>query len=232
RADPFLFRPTLRAGIKANIGTGYNSLDGLTGVEDRVDRIRGEITAVHRRLDTLAGDVRWSADRIHEFSKFPEERKEERARVVDELTKLRNLYDQEPFDPELVKDMVERIRVRYEYYSPHLRVIITEENIDQRIRRLAVSLIGEMKDEPAANILISMLNRMEEPALKIETIIALGKLKNTTCGPILLKLREDPDGGVAFTAEEVYRSLFGDGAAVPMPESNLENTVPERRINR
>ncbi|MDR2692876.1 MAG: HEAT repeat domain-containing protein [Chitinispirillales bacterium] len=240
RADPFAFRPTLRAGLKFNIGAGYNGLDGLTGVEDRIDRLRGEIAAANKRVDSIAFDARWNADRIHELSQVSGDRKEERARVVDELSKLRNLYEQEPFDPELVKDMVERIRDRYEVYSPHLRVIITEQDADPRIRRLAVSLIGEMKDQPAANILMSLLNRMEEPSLKIETIIALGKIKDPRCRQLLSTLRHDPDGGVAFTAEEVYRAMFGKEETPPPPPPppsqsppfETEETVPERRLNR
>jgi len=234
---PPVFRPTLRAGLKFNFGGGYNGLDGLTGVEDRIDRLRGELASSNKRVDSLTVDTRWNSERIHELSQVTGDRKEERARVVDELTKLRNLYDQEPFDPELVKDMIDRIRDRYEVYSPHLRVIITEQNADPRIRRLAVSLIGEMKDQPAANILMSILNRMEEPALKIETIIALGKIKDPRCRQLLSTLRKDPDGGVAFTAEEVYRAMFGKEETPPPPPSQsppfeTDETVPERRLNK
>jgi len=237
RADPAAFRPTLRVGIKVSIGSGLNSLDGLTGVEDRIDRVRGELAAANKRVDSLDADTRWNADRIHELSQVTGDRKEERARVVDELTKLRNLYDQEPFDPELVKDMIDRIRDRYEVYSPHLRVIITEQNADPRIRRLAVSLVGEMKDQQAANILMSILNRMEEPSLKIETIIALGKIKDPRCRQLLSTLRHDPDGGVAFTAEEVYRAMFGkEETPAPPPSQSppfeTDETVPERRLNK
>jgi len=237
RADRFAFRPTLRAGFKFNFGAGFNGLDGLTGVEDRIDRVRGELVVANKRVDSIAVDTRWNADRIHELSQVSGDRKEERARVVDELSKLRNLYEQEPFDPELVKDMIDRIRDRYEVYSPHLRVIITEQNADPRIRRLAVSLVGEMKDQQAANILMSILNRMEEPSLKIETIIALGKIKDPRCRQLLSTLRHDPDGGVAFTAEEVYRAMFGKEETPPPPPSQSppferEETVPERRLNK
>lgn len=233
------FRPTLRAGIKVNLGSGFNGFDGLTSVEDRIDRQRGLITALDKRIDSLSTELRWAADRIHELSGFPDERKEDRARVMDELAKLRNLYDQDPFDPELVKDMVDRIRDRYEMFAPHLRVIVTEPDIDLRIRRLAVSLIGEMGDKAAANILISILNRFEDPSLKTETMIALGKLRETRARQSLSRLRNDQDAGVAFTAAEVYRSLFGteDEQAGPrsMPvveEDPIGNTVPERRLGR
>jgi hypothetical protein len=232
-----VFRPELRAGIKVNLGSGFNGFDGLAGVEDRIDRQRGLITALDRRIDSLKTELRWNADRIHELAGFPDERREDRARVMDELTKLRNLYDQDPFDPELVRDMVEGIRDRYEMFAPHLRVIITEPDIDLRTRRIAVSLIGDIGDRSASNILISILNRFEEPSIKIEAMITLGKLREARARPVLLRLRGDRDGGVAFTAAEVYRSLFGAETAaeagrqqVPIAEDPVDNTVPERRL--
>ncbi|MCL2183636.1 MAG: hypothetical protein FWB85_09235 [Chitinispirillia bacterium] len=229
------FRPMLRAGIKVHLGSGFDGFDGLSSVEDRVDRQRGRIGALERRVDSLDAELRWNADRIHELAGFPDERKEDRARVMDELAKLRNLYDQDPFDPEIVKDMVERVRERYEMFAPHLRVIITEPDVDLRTRRIAVSLIGEIGDKSASNILLSILNRFEEPAIKIQTMITLGKLQETRARDALIKLRGDQDGGVAFTAAEVYRGLFGteDDPARDMlkaVEDQMHNTVPERRI--
>jgi hypothetical protein len=239
RGDPKPFRPTLRAGLKVHLGSGFNGFDGLTGVEDRIDRQREIIRTLERRIDTLTNEMRWGADRIHELSGFPDNRREERARVVDDLVRLGNLYNLEPYDPELVRNMLEEIGARYEFYSPHLRVIITDPEIDPRLRRLAVSIIGNMDDKAAANILMSILSRFEEPALKIEVIVALGKMKESRSRAVLSTLRNDPDSGVSFTATEVYRSLFGiddeesGPTSLPMTEEDpIGNTVPERRLGR
>ena len=241
RDESTRMRPELRVGIRANLGGGYNSLDGLGGVEDRIDRYKEQVASFNARMDSLERDTRWNSDRIAELSALPEERGEDRARVVDELVKIRNMYDQEPFDPELVRNMIDQFRDRYPEFAPHMRVIITDHDADHRVRRLAVSLIGEMGDYAAANILISILERFEEPALKIETIITLGKLKVTEarCRAILAKLRGDPDAGVAFTANEVYNALFineslGSGKTT-MPivdEEHIGDAVPERRLGR
>jgi HEAT repeat protein len=94
-----------------------------------------------------------------------------------------------------------------------------------------------MKDTASANILMSVLTRFEDPSLKIDAIVALGKIGEPRCGPILKALRNDPDGGVAFTAAEIYRSLFGeddkhDEPAI-LPEAPVgDDTVPERRLKR
>ena len=235
-SDSRAIRPGLRAGLKVYFGSGYNTFEGLTGVEDRIDRHRDTIAAYGRRLDSLEADVRWSAQRIHALSDFSEERGEERARVMDELIMLRNMYDQESYDPELVRGTIEQITDRKKMFLPHLRVIITDPEVPLRIRTLAVSLIGEMKDNASANILISILGRLEEPPLKIDAMIALGKMKDTRCGPTLKALQSDPDGGVAFTAAEVYRTLFGDAAppqsAPATTEDPISETVPERSIGR
>jgi len=235
RTDRAGIRPGLRVGLKAYIGSGYNTFEGMTGVEDRIDRHRDTISAYGRRLDSLEAEARWSAQRIHALTDFIEERKEERERVIDELTMLRNMYDQESYDPEAVRNAIDRIGDRRDMFLPHLRLIITDPEVPLRLRTLAVSLIGEMKDNSAANILVSILGRLEEPQLKIESMIALGKMQDTRCGPALNALRNDPDGGVSFTAAEVYRTLFGDEKPASAPittDDPASETVPERRIGR
>jgi hypothetical protein len=234
RDDPKAFKPMFRAGLKVLLGAGFNSLDGLTGVEDRIDRQRELISALNRRIDAMAVETQWNADRIHELSGLSiDSRNEERKRVVDELTRLRNLYDQEPFDPEVVRNMIEDIRARYDdFYSPHLRVIITDSELDSRIRRLAVSIIGDMRDKAASNILISILGRFEEPTLKIETMVALGKMKEERAGPMLLQLKNDQNRGVAFAAREAHNLIFGSETGEETGPLMDDNIIPERRLGR
>jgi len=235
QSDRTVIRPGLRVGLKAYIGSGYNTFEGMTGVEDRIDRYRDTVSSYGRRLDSLEADARWSAQRIHALTGFLEERKEERERVIDELTLLRNMYDQESYDPELVRNSIDRVTDRRDMFLPHLRIIVTDPEVSLRLRTLAVSLIGEMKDNASANILISILGRLEEPPLKIEAMIALGKMQDTRCGPAVKALQNDPDGGVAFTAAEVYRTLFGGGAPQSAPataEDPVSETVPERTIGK
>jgi hypothetical protein len=233
-----IIRPSIRGGIKAYLGSGYNTFDGMKGVEDRVDRYRDTVRSLSKRLDSLETETRWNAERIHALAGFPDhELREERVHVMDELAKLRVMYDQEPFDPELVRNTLDGIMIRKERVAPHLRVAVVDPDTPRRLRTLAVSLLGEMKDTASANILMSVLTRFEDPSLKIDAMVALGKIGETRCGPILKTLRNDPDGGVAFTAAEIYRSLFGEddkhGESPALPEAPVgDDTVPERRLKR
>jgi hypothetical protein len=235
--DPQIVRPRLRAGIKVHLGSGYNTFDGLTGVEDRIDRHRDTIAVLSKRLDSLQTETRWNAERIQALSNFPDDsHKKEAAGVMNELSKLRGMYDQEPFNPELVRNTIEGITARKEMFLPYLRVIIVDPETPPRIRTLAVSLTGEMKDAGSSDILMSMLARSDDPALKIEIMIALGKIKELRCRQILGPLRNDPDGGVAFTATEIYRTLFGndeENKPNAPPQAPLgDDTMPERRLKR
>ncbi|MDR0305873.1 MAG: HEAT repeat domain-containing protein [Chitinispirillales bacterium] len=231
-----VIKPGVRAGLKVNIGHGLNSMDGLAGIEDRIDAQRDTLTAFRRELKMLKEESQWNALRIDALSGMPQEHFERRIQVVDELIKLQNLYDQIPFDPEIVKAAIDRIKDQYETYLPHLSVIVTDPKIQLRLRRLAVSLIGETGDRSSSAILVSMLSRFEEPELKIEIMIALGKLKETRSRDALKTLREDSDTAVAFTASEVYRALFGDDEKTDeVIDSVVEEehlTVPEKRIGQ
>jgi len=239
--------PGVRASAKFNIGWGHNSMDGLFGIEDRIDRQRDTLTNFRRELNALKEESKWHKERINALAEPPPEYFERRNQVLDELTKLRNLYDQIPFDPELVRETILRIKAQYRTYSPHLRLIITDDETPLRLRTLAVMLIGEMGDRSASAILISMLQRFEEPTLKIEIIIALGKLKETRSQDAIKALREDNDSAVALTAKEIYRTLFGgdeldfstllesspseSSGADAAVEEDVIRSVPERRIS-
>jgi len=239
-----VIQPGIRASAKFNFGWGHNSMDGLFGIEDRIDRQRDTLANFRREINALKEENKWHRERINALAEPPPEHFERRKQVLDELTKLRNLYDQIPFDPELVRETIARIRAQRQTYSPHLRLIITDDETPLRLRTLAVTLIGEMEDRSASAILISMLQRFEEPTLKIEIIIALGKLKETRSQEALKALRDDNDSAVAFTATEIYRKLFGEDeldfstllessaeSTVKEEDSELLKTVPERRIS-
>ena len=238
-----VIQPGVRASAKFNIGWGHNSMDGLFGIEDRIDRQRDTLTNFRREINALKEESRWNRERINALAEPPPEYFERRMQVLDELTKLRNLYDQIPFDPELVRETIARIRAQRQAYSPHLRLIITDDETPLRIRSLAVMLIGEMEDRSASPILISMLQRFEEPTLKIEVMIALGKLKETRSRDAIKALREDSDSAVALTAAEIYRTLFGgdeldfstlleEPSSANGEDSELMKSVPERRISQ
>jgi len=238
-------QPGVRASAKFNIGWGHNSMDGLAGIEDRIDRQRDTLTNFRRELNALKDEAKWHKERINALAEPPPEHFERRKQVLDELIRLRNLYDQIPFDPELVRETIARIKDQRQTYSPHLRLIITDDETPLRLRTLAVTLIGEMGDRSASAILISMLQRFEEPTLKIEIMIALGKLKETRSQDALKALREDNNSAVAFTAAEIYKTLFGEeeldfstllesspeSAGVSAEEEEAVKTVPERRIS-
>lgn len=228
-----MIKPGLKIGMKVNLGSGLNTMDGLTGVEDRIDRQNNRLGNLENQIDSLKREIAWNSKQISQRSGFPKEYLEQRAFVLDELTKLSNYYNLEPFDPQKVKKTVDFILERSEVFAPHLRVILTDVNVGQQIRTLAATMIGELRDRSAADILIGVLERPGDPAMKIEAIIALGKMEETGAADVLKKLVDDSDNGVAFTALEVLKELKNvsgdridpDPAAVPVLK------VPERPVS-
>ncbi|MFP4680763.1 MAG: HEAT repeat domain-containing protein [Chitinispirillaceae bacterium] len=229
-------KPGLRAGIRVNLGSGLNTMDGLLGLEDRIDRQNDRLSSIDTRVDSLKKEVSWNSKLISQRSGYPEKYLEQRASVLDELKKLANLYEREPFDPKEVQAALDFIVSRREQFAPHLRVIVTDVNVEARIRALTATLIGQIGDRKASGILIAMLDRPGDPSIKIEAIIALGRMKETQAADVLRKLMTDADEAVAFTASEVLRKLLNQTEKVRNQNDAVSGkrviTVPEKRISR
>ncbi len=228
-------KPGIRTGMRVSLGKGLNTMDGLYGLEDRIDRQNDTLARLKRQLDTLRHEVRWNSEQISAQKGFPEEYMEQRKIVLDELTKLKNFYDQEPFDPKVIKSTVELMVGQRDLYAPHLRIMVTDPQIERGIRALAVTVLGEIGDQNAADVLLGLLGRTVDPAIRIEAMIALGKMKEVRAGYMLKELMNDPDSAVSFTASEILKKLENQTGAdfiAPQPSSTPEPspTVPEQSI--
>ncbi|MFW6244380.1 MAG: HEAT repeat domain-containing protein [Fibrobacterota bacterium] len=228
-----MIKPGLKVGIRVNLGSGLNSVDGLTGIEDRIDWQNQRLSSLESRIDSLKKEVVWNSKRISDRSAYPKEYLEERAYVLDELTKLSNSYNQEPFDPQNVRSSVDLILEQREKFAPHLRAIVTDVNLDWQVRTLAVTMLGELKDRNAVGILIGLLERPGNAAMKIEAMIALGKMEESGAADVLKKLVDDSDNGVAFTALEILKELKRVTGDEESPDSAPEpvTEVPERPVS-
>ena len=106
------------------------------------------------------------------------------------------------------------------------------------MRLLGISLIGDIGGTGASDILLDVLSQSEDPDIKIEILIALGKMKETRAVYVMEQLANDPTDVVAFTAQEVLQKLAREKGIklsselkmrpVAMPESTAiaEEKIP------
>jgi hypothetical protein len=157
--------------------------------------------------------------------------------MVEKITALKNMYAEEPFEPERVKRAVNEIVSLREDALPPLREILIDKKIDKHVRVLAISLLGNIANAGASDILLDVLSQTQDPEIKIEILIALGKMKETRAEYVLEQLANDPVDEVAFTAQEVLRKLTKQTGMKLSPDLKMRkvafpdsSVVPESKI--
>ena len=127
--------------------------------------------------------------------------------LIEKITALNSLYTEEPFEPERARRAINEIVALRESALPGLREILLDRTLDKRVRVLAVTLLGDIGNAGASDILLDVLSQTQDPDIKIEICIALGKIRETRAEYVLEQLANDPVDAVAFTAQEVLLKL-------------------------
>jgi len=239
-------RPGIWFGLRYCGDIGFGKKGAFSSVDDRldleknyIDELRGEIdtlkreVAEHRRkmafvnnsLSTLTDSVLSDKNRM-------------RSAVLEKIIALKTLYESEPFDPEQARQIIRQIVPLKETALPSLKEFVTDKTQDRQVRLLSISLIGDIGGTGASDILLDVLSQSEDPDIKIEILIALGKMKETRAVYVMEQLANDPTDVVAFTAQEVLQKLARDKGIklsselkmrpVAMPESTAiaEEKIP------
>ncbi|MBN1756879.1 MAG: hypothetical protein JW863_01090 [Chitinispirillaceae bacterium] len=234
-------RPGIWVGLRFKGGLKFGKTDGLNGVENSlyshstsIKEMRGEIDSLKKLIEKSSLRIE-SMDRsltgLADSSLTDTQRLKELA--VNRLAVLDNLYTAEPFEPEAVnKEMAELIANR-DRMLPALYEVIFDPVQKTAIRSLAITALGEIGTQAAADIIIEVLGKSPNPEMAIECLIALGKMKETRAVYLIQQLSNDPNDDVAFTAAEVLQKLEKEtGVSVtPIPAAMLApESIPEKKI--
>jgi hypothetical protein len=234
-------QPGVHAGIRFLVTIRRGKSDGFTTLEDRLvrqeqiikslqgdlDSLKKSLTKGTRRIDGLSESVKeLLSDSTSEAQRF-------NAITREKLAGLKTLYEQEPFEPDLIKKAVQELVIHREKILPVLVEVAVDKKEDNRIRTLATGICGEINNSAAADALIDILSQTSIPEIKIEALIALGKLKDIRAAFLIQQLSLDPNDAVAFTAAEVLQKLEKE-TGVPLTYVKKtgapDNSIPENRI--
>jgi hypothetical protein len=234
-------KPGIHAGLRFYLNLRRGKSDGFTTLEDRlrdqnntiltlqndIDSLKSKLKTGTKRIDGLTESVRGLADEA------TSDETQYRVIVLEKLVALKNLYEQEPFEPDQVKLALQGLTVHRDKIVPTLIEVALNKTEDTRIRTLATSTCGEIGSSAAADALIEILSQTYVPEIKIDALIALGKLKDVRAGFLIQQLTSDPNDAVAFTAMEVLQKLEKE-TGIPLssvkPSSIPENIIPENKI--
>jgi hypothetical protein len=215
-------------------------------VEDRLDIQHDAIASMRIEIDSLKKIVSQNSARTAKIdnalaklndSVFSDKNSLKEA-ILEKLKALKSVYESEPFDPEQARKVIAQIVALKETAMPALKGFVIDKKQDRRIRILSISLIGEMSGVGALDALLDVLNQTEDPGIKIEILISLGKMKETRAIYVMEQFANDPEDAVAFTAQEVLMRLVREKGIrlspdfkmrhVAMPEST---SVKEEKIS-
>ncbi len=239
--DSRFVRPGIWFGLRFRGTMKFGKSEGLTGLENRLYDQSASIDELRNRIDSLRQilysssaritDLDKSVNRITDSSLTNEERLRELA--IDRLSVLGTLYDAEPFEPDHVNRAMSELVGHRDRILPALYAIISDPVQKTKIRTLSVAALGEIGTQGAADLVIEILGRKPGPEITIESLIALGKMKETRAVYLIQQLCNDPHDDVAFTAAEVLQKLEKEtGISVsPVPAAKLlPSSIPEKRI--
>ena len=240
-AEEAFVRPGIWVGLKFRGKLGKGKADGFISLEDRITRQNELISNLYTELDSIKTLLSSSSFKIQQLDKSVALLNDSsegglaqlKLLVAQKLITIKTLYAQEPFEPEQIRANFRELVVYRDRIVPVLSQIAGDRNEDLQIRVHAVSVLGEIGSRGAADLLIELLGQAQSAEMKIELLIALGKLKETRAVYLMQQLTNDPHDAVAFAAAEILQKLeketgikFSKPAGAPPPPAS----IPERKI--
>lgn len=231
-SDEFV-KPGIWFGLRYGFVVGFGGSDGFNSVDDRVAVQGKAIRQLSLQVDSLrryAIDVqRRVADVNKKLMMLTDSMNTDKNRLkpvlLEKIVELKNMYAEEPFEPERVKRAKEEIVALREDALPPLRELLIDKKIDQQVRVICISLLGDIGNAGASDILLDALSQTQDPEIKIEILIALGKMKETRAEYVLEQLSNDPVDEVAYTAQQVLRKLAKETGMKVSPDAKMRKVA-------
>ena len=221
-SDPTKFlKPGFWIGIKFHGRFGLGSNKGFMSVEDRmrmqdeqIEQLIEEYDSMSVKLDeTLMAldDVKNKMGII--IDSVVNDPKRIENIVFDKLVTLKALYSSEPYDPDKVKLLIREIASYREKAVPTLEGLLVDTKTDRYIRMYSTAILGEIGNTASSDILLDMLAKTSDPDIRIEILIALGKMKETRAMYLMEQLANSPNDAIAITAQDVLLRLSKETGA-------------------
>ncbi|MBD3391155.1 MAG: hypothetical protein GF410_03970 [Chitinivibrionales bacterium] len=227
--------PGIWFGIRFHSRMGFGGKGGFVSTEEKIQKqdetiesLRGEMDSLRQELATATKAVRDVRETMGAMGDSAETVRIKN-RVIAELEMLKALYTADEFDPDSVRSVVSRIRRFGERGVAALKEILTDESLDRHVRQYSVTVLGTIGNRSASDVLLDVLARTGDPDLKIEILIALGKMRETRAMYLMEQLANDPNDAIALTAQEVLRRLSEQTGAKISPDLKMRKIPPQQR---
>jgi len=236
--------PGIWLGARFHARMGLGQKGGFQSVEDRIRKQDQTIGTLKGEVDSLRTELKGAYQAVKQVEgqvvTLGDSAASNRVKqdILVCLEQIKQMYSAEEFDPNSVRDIVARIRRYGDMGVAVLKEILLDESLDRRVRLHSVNVLGTIANKSASDVLLDVLAASGDPDLKIEILIALGKMKETRAMYLMEQLANDPNDAIALTAQEVLRQLSEQTGARISPslkmreveEQQESDVIPEEKI--
>ncbi len=231
--------PGVWIGLKFRGSFGLGSNKGFMSVEDRMRRQDETIETLVEEVDSLNSHLKGTLSTMEDMqakmgliidSVINDPTRIENI-IFAKLSSLKSFYSAEPFDPDRVKLLIREIASYRDKALPSLEKLLLDHTVDRYIRMYSAAIIGEIGNTASSDILLDVLAKTADPDIKIEVLIALGKMKETRAMYLLEQLANSPNDAIAMTAQEVLMRLSEETGAEVTPDLRMRRIrVDEEKV--
>jgi hypothetical protein len=212
----------------------FGGRGGFASVDDRMKSQEELLARIRTELDSLKDATRDTRARMTRMDQslsditdsMPTSKERMKAILLDKIITLKSLYATDPYEPEKAKQVIGEVVSFRTRAVPALKDILSDKSEDRYIRTNAASLLGEIGNKAAADVLLDALGSESDPQIRIETLIALGKMRETQAMYLMQQLANDPDEAVALTAQEVLLKLEKETGATITQDFRNRSAAP------
>jgi hypothetical protein len=244
-----LVRPGIWVGLRF-FGKGQmpgGTFGGFGSLEEQLEYQKGVMKILKRDVDSLKRTIAGYDDRIDNFTnsfrKLADSAFETggsaklRNLAIEQLTLINSLYGKEDFDAEKMTLAKKSIFDYGNLMAPVLKDIVLDNKLDRKIHIQAMTMLGELATAKSADAVLDIMGQTQDPDVKIEGIIAIGKAHDSRAVYLLDQLANDPNTSIAFTATEVIMKLEN---RAPIKDTTRAHTkrapaspqsIPEKKID-
>jgi len=202
-------------GLRLNGNLSFAKGRTFVTIDDRVLAQEAQSKILEERIDSLSKGLANNQTRVAKLDdavailtdSMPNNKERMKAIILDKIIALKTVHTSEPFVPEKAKQITGEITGFRQRAIPALKDILLDKTEDRYVRSYAASLLGDIGSKAAGDALIDVLSSEADTKIKIEALIALGKIKETQALYVIQTLANDPDDAVALTAQEVLKKI-------------------------
>jgi hypothetical protein len=232
-------KPGIWFGIKYHGHLKLGKKKGFISIEDQFNKQEKTVVNLKKEVDSLNKQIVETEKSLSDINSkinilidsMENDPSSIKNILYNKLVSLKTLYHKDPFNAENAKIIIEEIlSYREKAVSPLLDFLIDKKN-DREIRVFCASLLGDLNYKSASDVLLDILAQTNDPDIKIEILISLGKMHETRAMYLMEQLANSPNDAIAITAQDVLNILTKETGAELTPnlimrKINIDDNLP------